>query len=205
MKRSHEIEQSSTTWSSGQVYTLAVICLVCGILLGYLIRGSSPTPSPQSVSAAAPASTGGMPDINTMAAPLIEAVKQNPNDFDALTKLGNFYYDQRQYQQAVEYYGKALDVQPGNNGVRTDMGTAYWYLGDMNRATQEFDKVLKQDPKYPQALFNLGIVKWQGQKDPKGAVATWKKLLELNPNYPERAQVEGLIKHAESNGKQIPQ
>ncbi len=204
MKHSPVSETPSTTWTSGQVYTLAGICLVCGILLGYLIRGSSPAAPAASVAAAAPA-PGAMPNIAEMAAPLLDAVKRNPNDFDALTKLGNFYYDQQQYQQAVEYYGKALEVRPDSIPVRSDMGTAYWYLGDAKRAVAEFDKVLKEDPKHPQTLFNLGIVQWRGLNDAKAAAATWKKMLALNPDYPQRAQVEALIKHAASNGKEVPQ
>jgi cytochrome c-type biogenesis protein CcmH/NrfG len=204
MKSNRVSEIPSTAWTSGQVYTLAVICLVCGILLGYLFRGSSPAGPAPSVAAAAPA-TAAMPSVAETAAPLLDAVKRDPGNFDALTKLGNLYYDQQQYQQAVEYYGKALEVRPDTIPVRSDMGTAYWYLGDAKRAVEEFDKVLKLDPKHPQTLFNLGIVKWKGLKDSKGAAATWKKMLELNPDYPQKAQVEALIKHAESNGKDVPQ
>ena len=51
-------------------------------------------------------------------------------------------------QAAIEYYERALRVEPRNANVRTDMGTAYFYLGDSDRAIQEFQASLKDDPKH---------------------------------------------------------
>ena len=39
----------------------------------------------------------------------------------------------------------------------------------------------------------MGMVKWQAKMDAKGALAAWQKLLQTNPNYPERAKVEELM------------
>ena len=61
--------------------------------------------------------------------------------------------------------------------MRTDLGTAYWYTGDADKAIASFEKALAIRPNHPDTLFNLGIVKWQGKKDPKGAVVAWEKLL----------------------------
>lgn len=53
------------------------------------------------------------------------------------------------------------------------------------------------------ALFNRGIVKWQGKLDAKGATADWKPLLKQNPNLPQAGRVKMLIaqasKHANVN------
>jgi len=49
-------------------------------------------------------------------------------------------------------------------------------------------------------MFNEGMVKWQDKMDINGAVASWKRLLETNPNYPQRDRVERLIAQAEQHG-----
>src|SRR5215469_635056 len=205
-----------------QAYTLAVITLVIGIAVGYFARGSAAgTPQADSVQAAVPASTGSaalgagqLPGIGSpqqqqgaspemlakAAEPLLAQLKTNPNDFETLVKLGNIYYDGQAYPQAIEYYEKALVAQPNNADVRTDLGTSYWYSGDADKAIANFEKALAIRPNHPGTLFNLGIVKWQGKKDPKGAVVAWEKLLQANPDYPQKDQVKTLIERAKMHG-----
>jgi len=205
-----------------QAYTLAVITLAIGIAVGYFARGSaSVSPTTENAEAAAPGNTGTaplgtaqLPGIGSQqqqqavppemlakaAEPLLTQLKTNPNDFDTLSKLGNLYYDSQAYPPAIEYYEKALVVQPNNPDVRTDLGTAYWYTGDPDKAIANFEKALAIRPNHPGTLFNLGIVKWQGKKDPKGAVVAWEKLLQTNPDYPQKDQVQMLIERAKMHG-----
>ena len=117
-----------------------------------------------------------------------------------MIKLGNLYYDSQAYPQAIQYYEKALSIQPKNADVRTDLGTAYWYTGDADKAIASFEKALAIRPNHPDTLFNLGIVRWQGKKDPKGAIVAWEKLLETNPTYPQKDQVQMLIERAKMHG-----
>jgi cytochrome c-type biogenesis protein CcmH/NrfG len=206
-----------------QAYTLAVITLAIGVAVGYFARGAAPVsvPAETSQAAAAPAgmSSGAMgsaqlPGIGSMqqqqgpspemvakaAEPLLAQLKTSPSDFDTLAKLGNLYYDSQAYPQAIEYYEKAVSLRPDNADVRTDLGTSYWYTGNPDKAIANFEKALAIRPNHPGTLFNLGIVRWQGKKDPKGAIVAWEKLLQTNPDYPQRDQVQMLIERAKMHG-----
>jgi tetratricopeptide (TPR) repeat protein len=77
--------------------------------------------------------------------------------------------------------------------VRTDMATAYWYLGNADQAIAEFNKALTFAPTNPNTLFNLGLVKWEGKHDAAGAIADWKKLLNANPNYEQKDKVRQML------------
>lgn len=213
---------TNSGFTTVQAYTLAVITLVIGIAVGYFARGSAAgTSQADNVQAATPASTGStglgsgqLPGIGSpqqqqgaspemlakAAEPLLAQLKTNPKDFETLVKLGNMYYDGQAYPQAIDYYEKALTVQPNNADVRTDLGTSYWYSGDADKAITNFEKALAIRPNHPGTLFNLGIVKWQGKKDPKGAVVAWEKLLQTNPDYPQKDQVQTLIERAKMHG-----
>ena len=223
--------QTTTNINAGfttvQAYMLAVITLVIGIAVGYFARGSAAvSPATQSAEAAAPSSNrygadghgsgatsrnrisstqqASSPEMFAKAAePLVAQLKTNPNDFETLAKIGNLYYDGQAYPQAIEYYEKALAVQPNNPDVRTDVGTAYWYTGDPDKAIANFQKALAIRPNHPGTLFNLGIVMWQGKKDPKGAVVAWEKLLQTNPDYPQKDQVQMLIERAKMHGASV--
>ena len=111
-----------------------------------------------------------------------------------LAGIGNIYYDAQQYPIAVGYYARALKARPSDAAVRTDMATAYWYMGNADSAIAEFNKALTYAPNNPNTLFNLGLVKWKGKNGPgAGAIADWEKLLAANPNYKERDKVEQMM------------
>jgi cytochrome c-type biogenesis protein CcmH/NrfG len=202
---------TETTWTNSQAYVLAAFCLVLGVMLGYLFRGSASQGLPANTSAAsasATQATGGQGQLtpeqqkamtDQAAAPLLETLKNKPSDFDTIVKLGNLYYDGQQFPAAIEYYERALTIQPDNPDVITDLGTAHWYLKDADRAISEFQKSLKIRPDHAGTLFNLGIVRWQGKNDPAGAVVAWQELLRRNPSYPQRQQVEEIIAKAKQH------
>ena len=213
MSEDKAVQQSSTieagascgAWTSAQAYLLAAVCLVLGVALGYLFRGSAST-----ALATAPPPTAvqqSQPDANAQAvlmqavAPLIEAVNKDPKDYESLVKLGDLYYDGQQFQNAIVYYERALVLHPENPDVRTDMGTAYWYTGNADKALAAMEASLKYRPGHPQTLFNLGWVRWQGKADPKGAIDAWQQLLKANPEYPQRQQVEQYIAKAKEHSE----
>jgi cytochrome c-type biogenesis protein CcmH/NrfG len=211
MSEGKNTKSQSTTniaWTSSQAYLLAAFCLLLGVALGYLFRGSASPAASEAAAATSPAGGAAQSQqqaaeaqaaVEQAAAPLLVAVKQNPGDFDSLVKLGNIYYDGQQFANAIEYYERALAIHAENVDVRTDMGTAYWYSGNADKALSELQTSLKYKPGHPQTLFNLGWVRWQGKADPKGAIEAWQQLLKANPDYPQKDQVEKYIAKAKEH------
>src|ERR1700756_3930375 len=200
-------------WTSTQAYVLSVICLLVGVAVGYLVRGSAP--APDNVAAHAPISAGeSLPApgasqqptteqlrqmADTQAQPLLKQLESDPRNSALLYQIGNLYYDAQQYPEAVKYYENSLQIDPKATDVRTDMATAYHLMGQSDRAIQEYDAVLKIDGKHANALFNEGMVKWQDKMHLKGAIASWKRLLDPHPDYTQRDRVEKLIAQAEQH------
>ncbi len=214
---------NSGTWTSAQAYILAVVCLLVGVAAGYLLRGSGSSaavPAAQPVQGSTAQGTGAVPQgmgggaqpspeqmkamADQQAAPLLAQMKSKPNDPALLANIGNVYYDAQQFKDATNYYERSLKADPKNFDVRTDMATAYFYAGDADHAIAEFNTVLKDDPKHAQTLFNLGMVKWEGKGDANGAIQTWEKLLQENPNYPDRERVEQAISRAKQHSNMAP-
>ncbi len=206
-----------SNWTSVQAYSLAVICLLVGIAMGYLFRGSAAAPAAASAdvassgSGAAAAATQQRvtPEqlrrmAEKQAEPLMAQLQSNPNDPALLAQVGNIYYDTQTYNEAIKFYDRSLKADPANADVRTDLGTSYYYLGDADRALQEFHTALKYDPKHAQTIFNMGMVQWQGKGDVKAAVASWEQLLKVVPDYPERKKVEQLIEKAKAHANMAP-
>ena len=175
--------------SSAYLVIVGVVCLAIGLGIGYYFgQQSSPAAAPVS------AAQTNMPIANPAAFAQTEAslkatLAANAKDLNALVQLGNLYYDNGRFKEAIDYYGRALDIDPKNPDVRTDRGTSYWNLGQADAAITEFKKALDADPTHAQTLYNLGVVYLNGKNNAAEARKTWETLLAKNPNYPDRAKV----------------
>ena len=207
-------EKSATAWKPAQTYTLATICLLIGLAIGYFLRGSaSPAPAavptPEATAQDPHAGMGQqMPSLDQMKAmadkqaePLLAKLKTNPNDAETLNQIGTLYRATHQFKTAIDYYQKSLDINPKNVGARTDLASCMYYLGDVDGALGQLEKSLTYDPKHTGTLVNIGIMKWKGKNDVNGAITAWQQALKLNPD----AQSKQLIEHMISQAKQQKQ
>ncbi len=199
--------ERGSSWQPKQVYAMAVVCLLVGLAIGYLFRGSqSPAARVQATEAgkaAMPGGTGGqMPTLEQMkhmadvqAQPLLDKLKNDAGNADLLAQIGNVYRSAHQFKDAAAYYEKSLAVNPKNVAIRTEMASCLYYTGDVDGALSQLAQSLKDDPKDANTLFNLGVIRWDAKKDKPGAVAAWRELLKSNPKLDagKKAQVEKLI------------
>jgi cytochrome c-type biogenesis protein CcmH/NrfG len=207
---------SNEKWTSGQAYGIAIVCLLLGLAGGWFIRrvqapaentqvAATPAAIPNQADAAQaslpapPPLQQLQPTAETQAAPLLAQLKTDPNNARLLENIGDIYYDAQQYTVAIEYYQRALNVQPSNTSVRTDMATAIWYTGNADVAIAEFKKSLGYEPTNANTLFNLGIVLRQGKHDAAAAVTAWQKLLDSNPRYANKDKVQQMINDAKAS------
>ncbi len=211
------IEQgtSGSAWKATQVYAMAALCLVVGLALGYLFRGSqSPAPPIEAANPQPAATPGGMaghmPSLedmkkmaDTKAAPLIDKLKSDPNNVDLLTQVGNIYKATHQFKDAATYYDKIVQIDPKNVAMRTELASCLYYNGDVDGALRQLQQSLHYDPKDANSLFNLGVIKWQGKQDAKGALTAWQELLKTNPQLSadRKAAVEKLMADVQMKGK----
>ncbi len=112
---------------------------------------------------------------------LEETVAANPNNTDALLKLGHLLNDSGFYEKAIEQYKSYLKIKPNEPDVIVDMGVCYYQLGDTDSAIKTMESAVKIKPDHQIANFNLGIVNSAaGNHDI--ALEWWKKAVKINPN-----------------------
>ncbi len=209
----------STAWKPAQTYVLATVCLVIGLAIGYLLRGSA-SPAQSAVAAQTavqpaqnPHAGMGQQHMPTMdemkqmadkqAAPLLAKLKTDPKNADLLNQIGTLYRATHQFKAAIDYYQQSLAINPKNVGARTDMASCMYYLGDSDGALAQLDKSLTYDPKHEGTLINIGIIKWKGKNDVDGAVAAWQKVLKLNPSPEDKQAVEHMISQAKEQQDKV--
>ncbi len=170
------------------VITACLGCLGLGLAVGYYFGSQS-----------APADAAPAPSQSVLSDPSVflqkeatlrSIVASNPKDLNALVQLGNLYYDNSRFADAVVWYGRALELDPNNPNVRTDRGTSYYNIGQPDNALAEFRKSLDASPNHAQTLYNMGVVYLHGKNDPVQARKAWEQLLATNPGFADRAKVE---------------
>lgn len=201
-------DKSSTNWTATQTYVMAAVCLLVGVLVGYLVRGSAkPAEQPasvevQQVASMPPHGMGqqSMPTLEDMkrmadkqAEPLLAKLKTDPRNVELLNQTALTYKATHQFKDAIVYYQKALDVDPKNVPVRTDLATCLYYTGDVDGALAQLQKSLSYDPRHAGTLLNIGVITWKGKGDVDTAVAYWEKLLKLYPNFEQKDMVQHMI------------
>ncbi len=128
----------------------------------------------------------GHPPIDSTATSklLEDRAAAHPSDPRPQLELANFLYDQKQFEQAIPWYQKVLELDPKNVSARTDLGTAYFNLGRATEAVREYRQSLEVDPNHQPTLYNMILVNLDGTHDLAQARAAWQKLSRLNPSYP---------------------
>jgi cytochrome c-type biogenesis protein CcmH len=194
--------------SSAQTYSMAVICLILGIAVGYLVRTPAAATSSAPAVSQRPAMNGAaraMPspaDMKRMAdkqvAPMLDELQKNPKDADLLAKVGRAYLAAQQYPDAQQYLEQSAALKNDPETLNA-LSFVYYSMGNIDKAIEALNRALKVDPKNPQALFNLGMYQWHGKSDPKAAIAAWQRFVRTNPDNPKRAQVEKMIAQAKQH------
>lgn len=203
-------KSQNSEWASSQVYSMAVVCLLLGVVLGYLFRGSqtqarSASLPPQTTPPALTDMPQQMPGLDqmkhmadTQAAPLLAQLKTDPRNSGLLKQVAKIYESTHQFQEAAEYYGKAVEANPKDISARTEKASCLYYAGDMDGAVAQLQQAIQEDPSDANSLFNLGMIRWKGKNDAPGAVQAWNQLLKSNPKLEteKKAEVKKLIAEA---------
>lgn len=77
------------------------------------------------------------------------ALSNNPNDLDALTNLGNSFYSISQYDSAMKYYDRVLELDSKNYSGLFNKALVYFQLADYNKSLEYFRRC---NSLYPEAL-----------------------------------------------------
>lgn len=123
---------------------------------------------------------------------------------ETLIKQGMGQMEKQQYDQAIATFNKALQEEPKSAVIYNLLGMAYRFkynqVRNQDLRKQEiaaFQKAIEIDPNYWVALVNLGATYYYlGEKGK--AAPLFKKALTLNPNHPEKAQLEKMIQEGNS-------
>ncbi|MFQ5916123.1 MAG: c-type cytochrome biogenesis protein CcmI [Nitrospinota bacterium] len=93
----------------------------------------------------------------------------------------NAAYNRGDFGRALAGYKKILESDPQNLEALTQIGALLARGQHYDEAIRIFDRVLTMQPNYPHALFEKGLVLFQGKVQPREGVKVWEELIKTAP------------------------
>jgi protein O-GlcNAc transferase len=113
--------------------------------------------------------------------------RSHPEDADMLINAGLTAFDAADFSQALEFFGKALEIAKDSqqkSGARTFRANSLDMLGRYSEAVAAYEDVITETPDWWEAHANLGICHARNDH-PEEAERAFRRGLEFCPGSPE--------------------
>ncbi|XP_041875729.1 small glutamine-rich tetratricopeptide repeat-containing protein alpha, partial [Corvus kubaryi] len=119
---------------------------------------------------------------------------------ERLKTEGNDQMKAENFEAAVSFYGKAIELNPANAVYFCNRAAAYSKLGNYAGAVRDCERAIGIDPNYSKAYGRMGLALSSLNKHTE-AVVYYKKALELDP---DNETYKSNLKIAEQKMKETP-
>lgn len=114
-----------------------------------------------------------------------------------LLNIGLVYNQLENYNKAVEYYTRAINLDPKYHQAWYNLGMVLNRQNLPAKAEQALLTAIQHYPNYEQAWFNLGVIYAKENRD-KESINAYLKALEIEPNY-IKAKLNLAVRYANAN------
>jgi tetratricopeptide (TPR) repeat protein len=84
------------------------------------------------------------------------ALKEDPNFVLALDDMAVSYRQLNDYDNAIKYYKKSLEIYPEGNFALMNIGVAYTFKSDYKTAISYYEKLIQYHPDNAEGYFGAG-------------------------------------------------
>ena len=109
-------------------------------------------------------------------------VKAEPQNTEIYGYLGQLYYSQKRYSQAIEQFEKMIQLDPHNADVLYLLGSLYFEVGQKNKAIEMLVKSIQADPQQDGSLNTLGYIYADENDRLDEALDLVNRALKISPN-----------------------
>jgi len=88
--------------------------------------------------------------------PVIKTSKKTDDSIDSIMEQAKKYHEEKQYEQALQWYQKELAASPNSFEAHLGIGKAYEATGQFNQALDSFTKAMNNRPADATRVLHLG-------------------------------------------------
>ncbi len=127
-------------------------------------------------------STSNIADYQKVVITLKERLKETPDDWGIYARLGDIYFGLRRFEEAIEYYRKAIELNPDDVDTYNDLGLSNHYIGKSVEGLRYIEEGIKRDPYYHRIWLTKGFILAYGLGRKDEAEKAWQTALKLDPD-----------------------
>jgi Flp pilus assembly protein TadD len=140
--------------------SLAVV-LAVAIAVVRIVRPAVPAAPHAQVAGFEPSAANVSSELTNRLHALRSKVTSDPADTAALLELARLLHDAHQPGEAVAFYRRYLEANPGNREVWFDLADSEGRAGDWAQARSTMQTLLDQVPGDPAIQYNMGVIELQ--------------------------------------------
>jgi len=117
---------------------------------------------------------------------------------DAAVIKGNLAYDHQQWAEAIRQYQEAIAQGRDNADVRTDLGNAFRFSGQPEKALEQYKVAQQQNPQHENSLFNQIGLFIEVMHDPVRAIPVCEEFIRRFPSSDKTPKVKEQLQEAKN-------
>jgi tetratricopeptide (TPR) repeat protein len=121
-----------------------------------------------------------------------DLLSEDPDNLDALTNLGNGFYSKGQYDSAINYYEKVLQIDPSNSSGLYNKGLTLFQKKDYKMSMEFLRKCISLYPDNTDAIMVLGD-NYYSQENYNEAIVWYKQAYDKGARKPSLLNVMAYI------------
>jgi tetratricopeptide (TPR) repeat protein len=122
----------------------------------------------------------------------------NLSPADAAVVRGNQAYDHQRWPDAIREYQDAIAKGRDNPDVRTDLGNAFRFSGQPEKALEQYTIAQRQNPQHETSLFNQIGLFIEVMHDPIRAIPVCEEFIRRFPTSDKTPRVKEQLQEAKS-------
>jgi len=126
-----------------------------------------------------------------------DALKINPNLFQAAFNLGALYYQNKKTTEAIDYYQKAVAIQPTAAEALYNLGVCLVQAKRPEEAVTQFQQVTSLKPNHAKAYLQLATI-FQEKKQTDNAINAYEQAVTHDPTLFDAQYTLGRLKREQN-------
>jgi tetratricopeptide (TPR) repeat protein len=125
----------------------------------------------------------------------LDSLKDEPDNARLHAELGDLYFENKRFQQAIEEYRRAVNIDPNDADSYNDLGLALHYTGKSGEAVETLKKGAQMNDSYQRIWLSYGFILASTGNNVEAASAL-EKAISIDPNTDigiEAKRIHGLL------------